>query len=83
MSTLTQIKEVLNDLMKDVFVGPSLPQKVTTYGGPEDNFAKIVETFTVDDEGVMHVDRCVQYKAPIDFISVNVKVGDVVEEERG
>jgi hypothetical protein len=84
MSSLTSIKEVLDKLMKDVFVGPSLPEKVTTYGGPEDNYTKVVETFTMDDEGTLHVDRCVQYKAPIDFISINLKMEDVkVEEEQG
>ena len=79
MSTLTSIKEVLDKLMKDVFVGPRLPEKVTVYGGPKDDYTKIVETYTLDDEGTMHVDRCVQYRAPIDYISINVKV----EEEQG
>ena len=84
MPSLTHIKEVLDGLMKDVFVGPALPQKVTVYGGPKDEYTKIVETYTLDDEGTMHVDRCVQYKAPIDYISVSIKMEDVkVEEEQG
>jgi hypothetical protein len=84
MSTLTSIKEVLDKLMKDVFVGPALPEKITYYGKPEDNYTKVVETFTMDDEGTVHVDRAVQYKMPIDFIRVDLKIEDVkVEEEQG
>lgn len=83
MSTLTSIREVLDKLLKDVFVGPSLPEKVTIYGGPRDDYTKIVETYTRDDEGTMHVDRCVQFKAPIDFVRININVGGKVEEEQG
>lgn len=81
MPSLTHIKEVLAELLRSSAFGPhSVPEKVTTYGGPSDNFTKIVETFTVDDEGTMHVNRSVQYKEPIDFISLKVVVGAEVPE---
>jgi hypothetical protein len=80
MSTLTSIREVLDKLMQDILVGPRLPEKVTVYGGPSDDYTKIVETYTQDDEGTVHIDRCVQYKAPIHFISINLKIEDVKAE---
>jgi hypothetical protein len=82
MSTLTSIKEVLDKLMKDVFVVTPLPEKVTYYGKPQDNYTKVVETYTVDDEGKLHIDRCVQYKESIDFInSIEVDVMKAEEEQ--
>jgi hypothetical protein len=85
MSTLTSIKEVLDRLMEDAFIAaPLVPKKVTTYGGPRDLFTKIVETYTLDDEGILHIDRAIQYKMPISYINVDFKIEDAkVEEEQG
>jgi hypothetical protein len=68
-------KRYLDDLLK-VPVAPSVPEKITTYGGPDDAYTKIVETFTFDDEGTCHINRAILYKNPVDHITMTFKVGD-------
>jgi len=55
-----------------------LPEKVTTYGGPKDNFIRIVDVIRSEknEEGTLDIfiDRQVLLKSPAQFITLNLRV---------
>jgi hypothetical protein len=77
--TLVPLHDILAGLFKDAPSPLRLPEKLTIYGGPADDFQRIVEHYRLDEEGTVHIDRSVQYKKPIEYISIKATVEDVVE----
>lgn len=57
-----------------------LPKKVTYYGGPDDDYVKIVETYEQDVDGVVTIDREAMYKKPCDYISISFTIKEPTDD---
>lgn len=55
-----------------------LPEKITTYGGPDDCFVRMVDTFSKQDSETILVDRQLVLKQPLEYIRLEFKIDDKV-----
>lgn len=57
-----------------IFELSELPKTVTTYGGPKDPFLKVVDSYVIDGDGNVSVERQVFARGYVDQIDVAVSV---------
>jgi hypothetical protein len=61
----------------DMFL-KAMPEKIITYGGPEDSFTLLVDTFRKEDDNTVIIDRSLLLKKPIEHICLTLKLGEDV-----